>query len=61
MSKQPPQVQFNFEVDTIENTTDDIIDEIDHITSRDILDVSNEIFLEKNMSTLIYNAREDHD
>lgn len=28
MSKQPPQVQFNFEVDTIENATDDIIDEI---------------------------------
>lgn len=42
-------------------TIDDVIDEIDHITSRDILDVSNEIFLEKNMSTLIYNAREDHD
>ncbi len=29
MSKQPPQVQFNFEPDTIEQApTDDIIDEI---------------------------------
>ncbi len=28
MSKQPPQVQFNFEPDTIEKPADDIIDEI---------------------------------
>jgi len=38
-------------------TYNEILSEIDHITSADILEVANELFNVNDLSTLIYNAR----
>ncbi len=40
-------------------TFDEIIAEIETINAKSILDVSNDIFEEENLSTLIYKAKED--
>ena len=42
---------------TYVKTYNEILSEIDHITSADILEVANELFNVNDLSTLIYNAR----
>ena len=40
-------------------TLNEIVADIETINSEEILDVSNEVFLEKNLSTLTYKAKEE--